>query len=137
MFPNIKSRIGDDASRFPTKKHLCSYAGVVPGADNSGEHESEHQHVKHGDVILKYALTCAASGAVKAKTDSAVKRIYLKQIKRGKAAQEAQVAAAIAVYNSTRIHQRNARYPRTLDAVRFASGVQEKNLILQPASQSE
>ena len=90
----IKSRIGDDASRFPTKKHLCSYAGVVPGADNSGEHESEHQHVKHGDVILKYALTCAVSGAVKAKTDSAVKRIYLKQIKRGKAAQEAEVAAA-------------------------------------------
>ena len=37
----IKARIGD-ASRFPTKKHLCSYAGVVPGADNSGERESHH-----------------------------------------------------------------------------------------------
>ncbi|MDH2900742.1 MAG: IS110 family transposase [archaeon] len=90
----IKSRVGDDATRFATKKHLCSYAGVVPGADNSGESESEHEHVKHGDVILKYALTCAARGAVKAKTDSAVKRIYLKQIKRGKAPQEAEVAAA-------------------------------------------
>ncbi len=89
----IKARIGD-ASRFPTKKHLCSYAGVVPGADNSGERESHHEHVKHGDVILKYALTCAVSGAVKAKTDSAVKRVYLKHIKRGKAPQEAQVDAA-------------------------------------------
>ncbi|MGA2877233.1 MAG: IS110 family transposase, partial [Nitrososphaerales archaeon] len=90
----IKSRIGDDALRFPTKKHLCSYAGVVPGADNSGDHESKHEHVKHGDVILKYALTCAARGAVNTRTDSAVKKIYLKQIKRGKSAQEAQVAAA-------------------------------------------
>jgi transposase len=90
----IKSRIGDDASRFPSKKHLCSYAGVVPGADNSGERESRHSHVKHGDVILKYALTCAVRGAVRAKTDSTVKRIYLRQIKRGRSAQEAEVAAA-------------------------------------------
>jgi transposase len=90
----IKSRVGDDAKRFPTKKHFCSYAGVVPGADNSGEHESEHEHVKHGDVILKYALTCAVRGAVKAKTDSTVKRFYLKQLKRGKAPQEAEVDAA-------------------------------------------
>ena len=90
----IKSRIGDDASRFPTKKHLCSYAGVVPGADNSGERESHHGHVKHGDAILKYALTCAARGAVRAKTDSTVKRIYLRQVRRGKSAQEAEVAAA-------------------------------------------
>jgi hypothetical protein len=90
----IKARIGDDASRFPTKKHLCSYAGVVPGADNSGERTSEHGHVKHGDAILKYALTCAVSGAVKAKANSAVKRFYLKQIRKGVAVQKAEVAAA-------------------------------------------
>ena len=36
--------------------------GVVPGADNSEERESEHEHVKHSDVILKYAVTCAVSG---------------------------------------------------------------------------
>jgi transposase len=47
----IKSRVGDDAKRFPTKKHLCSYAGVVPGADDSGGHTSEHEHVKRGDSI--------------------------------------------------------------------------------------
>jgi transposase len=57
----IKSRVGDDAKRFPIKKHFCSYAGVVPGADNSGEHVSNHTLVKHGDRILKYALTCAVS----------------------------------------------------------------------------
>jgi transposase len=72
----IKSRVGEDASRFPTKKHFCSYAGVVPGADDSGERVSNHMHVKQGDHILKYALTCAVTGALRSKTDSAVKRFY-------------------------------------------------------------
>jgi transposase len=89
----MKARIGD-ASRFPTKKHLCSYGGVVPGADNSGERISEHAHVKRGDMVLKHALTCAVRGAVRAKANSAVKRVYLKQIKRGKSEQEAEVNAA-------------------------------------------
>ncbi len=90
----IKSRVGDDAKRFPTKKHLCSYAGVVPGADNTGERTSEHEHVKRGDAILKYALTCGVSGAVKSGTSTAVKRFFLKQVARGKAGQDAEVAAA-------------------------------------------
>ena len=89
----IKARTGD-ASRFPTKKHFCSYAGVVPKADNSGEHVSEHGRVKHGDDVLKYALTCGVNAAVKAKTYSAVKRFYLKQIAKGKSPQDAEVAAA-------------------------------------------
>jgi transposase len=89
----IKARAGD-ASRFPTKKHFCSYAGVVPKADNSAEHVSEHNHVKHGDDVLKYALTCGANAAARARTDSAVKRFYLKQIAKGKSPQDAQVAAA-------------------------------------------
>jgi transposase len=90
----IKARVGDDASRFPTKKHLSSYAGVVPEADNSGEQVSKHRHVKQGDDVLKYALTAAVRGAASAKADSAVKRFYLKQLARGKSPQEAQVAAA-------------------------------------------
>jgi transposase len=89
----IKARAGD-ASRFPTKKHFCSYAGVVPKADNSGERVSEHNRVKHGDDVLKYALTCGVNAAARARTDSAVKRFYLKQIAKGKSPQDAQVAAA-------------------------------------------
>ena len=91
----IKSRVGDHAKRFPTKKRFCSYAGVVPGTDNSGEHVSDHVHVKHGDHILKYALTCAVSGAVKSNADSTVKKFYLKLVnKRGMDPQKAEVAAA-------------------------------------------
>jgi transposase len=89
----IKARAGD-VSRFPTKKHFCSYAGVVPKADNTGEHVSEHDHVKHGDDVLKYALTCGVNAAVNTSTGSAVKRFYLKQVGKGKSAQDAEVAAA-------------------------------------------
>jgi hypothetical protein len=50
--------------------------------------------VKHGDDVLKYALTCAVRGAVKAGASTAVKRFYLKQVRKGKAPQDAEVAAA-------------------------------------------
>ncbi len=89
----VKSRIGD-ASRFPTKKHLCSYAGLVPGADNTGEYVSRHNHVKHGDMVLKYALTCAVRGAVSANKPTTVKACYLKLLKRQGVAQKAEVGAA-------------------------------------------
>ena len=88
----VKSRIGD-VGRFPTKKHLCSYGAVVPGASNSGEYISTHNHVKHGDMVLKYALTCAVRGAVSAGKNSAVKRFYVKHSRR-MGAQKAEVAAA-------------------------------------------
>ena len=67
---------------------------MVPKADNSGERVSEHNHVKHGDDVLKYALTCGVNAAARTRTDSAVKRFYLKQISKGKSPQDAQVAAA-------------------------------------------
>ncbi len=89
-----KARIGDDVSRFPTKKHLCSYAGLVPGASNSGEYESRHNHVKRGDMTLKYALTCAVRGAVSANKPTSVKMHYLEVNQRTGVAQKAEVAAA-------------------------------------------
>jgi transposase len=89
-----KARIGDDVSRFPTKKHLCSYAGLVPGASNSGEYESRHNHVKRGDMVLKYAMTCAVRGAVSANKLTAIKMHYLKVKQRTGIAQKAEVAAA-------------------------------------------
>ena len=89
-----KARIGDDVSRFPTKKQLCSYAGVVPGASNSGEYESRHNHVKRGDMILKYALTCAVRGAVSANKLTAIKMHYLEVKERTGIAQKAEVAGA-------------------------------------------
>jgi len=88
----IKSRIGE-IGRFPSKKRLCSYSAVVPSVSNSDGYISTHNRVKHGDMVLKYALTCALRGAVAARKNSAVKRFYLKQKKR-LGAQKAEVAAA-------------------------------------------
>lgn len=103
----IKSRVGE-IERFPTKKHLCSYAGVVPQASNSGEYVSSHNRVKHGDMVLKYALTCAVAGAVRAGRKSAVKCFYLKHCKR-MGGQKAEVAAArkmtCVVWKVLSIHQ--------------------------------
>jgi len=48
----IKSRIGDDVSRFVTKKRLCSY-GVVPKANNSGEYILEHNRHCDWEVVRK------------------------------------------------------------------------------------
>lgn len=89
----IKARVGD-VSRFTTKRHLSSCAGLVPRADNSGGRVSEHRPVKRGDPVLKYAFTCAVKGAVKARANTAVKRFYLKMVRKGRAPQEAEVAAA-------------------------------------------
>ena len=74
----IKARIGD-IKRFPDKKKLCSYAGLVPKSDNSGDYVSNHRHVKHGDDVLKAALTIAARGAAQARTNSSIKKMYLRQ----------------------------------------------------------
>jgi transposase len=89
----VISRIGD-IRRFPTKKHLCSFAGVVPRASNSGEYVSKHNSVKKGDVILKYALTCAVRGAVSARKNTTVKKHYRRMMSNTDSGQMAEVAAA-------------------------------------------
>jgi hypothetical protein len=88
----IKARIGI-ISRFPDKQKLCSYAGIVPKADNSGEYEGR-RGVKRGDYVLKNALTIAVRGAVKSSARTSIKRVYMKAIRRGKEAQVAEVVAA-------------------------------------------
>ena len=54
----------------------------------------EHNHVKHGDIVLKYALTCAVRGAILANKNSSIKLFYRKISKKGVSPQKAQIAAA-------------------------------------------
>ena len=88
----IVGEIGE-ISRFPDAKHLASYAGLVPKADNSGDKVSEHRPVKRGNKVLKYFLTCGVSGATKAKKANAVGKFYRKLAKH-KPGQQAVVGAA-------------------------------------------
>ena len=82
-----------DIRRFPTKAQLCSLAGVVPRADNSGAKVSQHRSVKRGDMVLKRFLCIAVQGMLRAKQDTTIKRFYTKKAK-SIGAPKAQVAAA-------------------------------------------
>ena len=87
----IVAEIGD-IMRFPTKHHLCSYAALVPRADNSGDKVSKHNHVKTGDMMLKSLFCTAVQGMLKSSTETAIKTFYHKKEKTIGAA-KAQVAA--------------------------------------------
>ena len=88
----IVAEIGS-IGRFLTKHHLCSYAAVVPKADNPGDRVTKHNHVKKGDMILKSLLCTAVQGMLKSTNENAVTRFYHKKEKTIGAA-KAQVAAA-------------------------------------------
>ncbi|MGI0129423.1 MAG: IS110 family transposase, partial [Thermoplasmata archaeon] len=88
----IVAEIGD-IHRFANKKQLCSHAGVVPRADNSGERVSQHRSVKKGDMVLKRFLCIAVQGMLRASRDTSIKRFYEKKAK-SIGAPKAQIAAA-------------------------------------------
>lgn len=70
-----------DVHRYPSKRHLCSDAGVVPQSDNSGEHVSKHKRVKRGNKILKYFLCNAVQGMISSKRETSITKFYRKKAK--------------------------------------------------------
>jgi transposase len=62
----ILSEIGTDMSRFPTASHLCAWAGVAPG-NNESAGKQRSSKTRQGNRALRRALVEAARAAVKAK----------------------------------------------------------------------
>lgn len=59
----VSSEIGN-IQRFPTAKHLCGYAGLVPSTYQSGEH-IRHGRIIQGNKYLRWVLIEAVPKAIK------------------------------------------------------------------------
>jgi transposase len=60
----VVSEVGE-IERFPTSKHLCSYAGLVPRVRASGGRAHHGRITKEGPRMLRWILVEAASSAVR------------------------------------------------------------------------
>ena len=86
----IIAEVGTDMSRFPTPGHLCSWAGMTPGHDESAG-KKKSTKTRKGNKKLRSALTEAAKAA------SRQKNTYLSAQYHRIAARRGKNKAAIAV----------------------------------------
>ena len=99
----ILAIIGTDMSRFPTAAHLCSWAGIAPG-NNESAGKRLSGRTTQGTKVLKSTLVQCAHAAVKVKTSYFYAQYQRLSIRRGK--KRAIVAIAhsmlIAIYHVLR-----------------------------------
>ena len=79
----ILSEIGQDMERFPTAGHLCSWAGVCPG-NNESAGKRRSGKTRKGNRTLKTTLTQCAQAAVKRKDSFFYAQYQRISMKRGK-----------------------------------------------------
>lgn len=97
---SIISVIGTDMTQFKSADHLCSWAGVCPG-NNESAGKKRHSHCTKGNALLRYSLIQAASCATKTK-DTFFSAKYSKiLVRRGKNRAKVAVAHAmlVSIYN--------------------------------------
>jgi transposase len=90
---NIRAEIGTDLSRFPSADHLASWAGMVPGSNESAG-KPRRGKTRKGDPWLRTALIQAAHAAGRTKDT------YLRAQDRRLAARRGKKKAAVAVGHS-------------------------------------
>ena len=96
----IISEIGDDMSRFPSAAHLCSWAGLCPG-NNQSAGKRKHGRTTKGNNALKTTLTQCARVAKKAKDSYFAAQYQRISVRRGKKCATIAVAHSmlIAIYH--------------------------------------
>lgn len=101
----IISEIGTDMSRFPTSAHICSWAGLCPG-NNESAGKRKSGKTNKGNKHLKSTLIQCAKTAQKAKGSFFHAQYQRLVVRRG--ANKATVAVAhsmlIAIYNMLKKH---------------------------------
>lgn len=86
----LVSEIGTDMSRFPTAEHVCAWAGVAPG-NNESAGKRRSGRTRNGNRALKIGLTLAAHSAAR------TKNTYLSALYRRIAARRGKKRAIMAV----------------------------------------
>jgi len=115
----IVSEIGE-IGRFPSAKHLCSYAGLVPSVHVSGNTSYTGHLTKQGSKWLRWALVEAAHHAIR---KPPYRDFYQKTAKRrGKAIATVAVARKIlkAIYHVLRKEEKSL--PRDEEKGRMSLG---------------
>ncbi len=96
----ILSIIGTDMNRFPSANHLCSWAGIAPGNNESAGKRLSGRITK-GNKVLKSTLVQCANAAVRVKSSFFYAQYQRLTVRRGK--KRAVVAVAhsilIAIYH--------------------------------------
>lgn len=79
----IIAEVGTDMSRFPTPGHLCSWAGMTPGHDESAG-KKKSAKTRKGNKKLRSALTEAAKAAARQKNNYLSAQYHRIAARRGK-----------------------------------------------------
>ena len=97
---SIISVIGYDMKRFPTARHLASWAGISPG-NNESAHNRKSGKTTKGNTLLRETLVICAHSAARVKTSYFHAQFQRLRLRRG--AKKAYVAVAhsmlIAIYH--------------------------------------
>ena len=95
----IISEIGTDMSEFGSSRRLCSWAGLVPG-NNQSAGKKKSVRITRAGVYLKPALVEAAHAAVKATEKSPYFRIKYEKIMKRRGKKRAVIAIARMILTS-------------------------------------
>jgi len=92
----IQAEIGQLTERFPSRKHLTSYAGLAPVANDSAERHGRRHIAAACNHTLRWALIEAAGGALRGKDCPANLRRLHNRLTHGGRTNKSQAKVAVA-----------------------------------------